>query len=208
MDEYRKILSKYVPENAVLPVIDLLNNYPELYLKITRARTTKLGDFRIYHAKKQQITVNHNLNKYQFLLTLLHEIAHFITYKNNGRKVKPHGAEWKLIYGSLIKEYLNYDAFPENLKDDLYKYANNPKASTSGDGMMFIKLSEYDNDKDERLKYVLELEKGTIFAMDNGEVYRLGEKRRTRYKCINLKNNKTYLVTQNARVLPIKNEDL
>ncbi len=204
MEENRKILEKYFPANAINPVLKIIDTYPNLYFKITKSRTTKLGDFRVYHQKKQQITVNHNLNPYHFLLTFLHELAHYLNYKQNGRKVKPHGNEWKLFYSSLILEYLNYGCFPDELYDDIRQYAQNPKASASGDGQLFIKISNYDKEIDQSLKYVFELEKGTIFATENGIIYRLEEKRRTRYRCINLKNNKAYLIHANARVKIIK----
>jgi predicted SprT family Zn-dependent metalloprotease len=36
-------------------------------------------------------TVNSNLNKYKFLITLIHEISHLVAFEKFGRNIKPHG---------------------------------------------------------------------------------------------------------------------
>ncbi len=46
-----------------------------------------LGDYRNSHAGKgHRISVNGNLNKYSFLITLLHELAHLFTYERFGHR--------------------------------------------------------------------------------------------------------------------------
>ncbi len=205
MPNGQEILSKYIPEQAVENIWMFFQTHSDLELKITRKRNTKLGDFRMLSGKGYRISVNYNLNPYQFLLTLLHEMAHYLAYKKFGRRIKPHGREWKLIFGGLITEYIELLAFPEELIPILKKYAQNPKASTNGDGELFLRLSGYDKDRDERMKYVFQLTEGSLFSMENGSLFKLQEKRRTRYKCINLKNNRSYLVHQNALVYPINN---
>ena len=209
MEEARTVLIKYIPENAVEDVVKILFTYKELRLKITKARSTKLGDYKKLNRYQHQISVNNNLNPYQFLITLLHEIAHFLTYKHFGPKIKPHGPEWKQTFGTLLQAFIRPDIFPEDLIEDLSLYAQNPKASTAGDGALYLKLSKYDEKKtDKGFKYIFELEKGQIFSLPNGVVYLLQEKRRTRYKCMRLSNKKTYLIHQNAEVYPINPQDL
>jgi len=207
MEEAKKVLQKYVPEQAVDEVVKLLYSYKELHIKITQARRSKLGDYRRISPRIHQISINHNLNKYQFLITLLHEIAHYLTYKKYGNRIKPHGTEWKNTFGSLLQSYIKPEIFPSELIDDLRKYAQNPKASTAGDGSLYLKLSTFDQ-KDKQGKYVFELTPGEIFALPNGVVYRLQEKRRTRYKCLRLSNQKVYLIHQNAEVFPVNIDEL
>ncbi len=207
MEKGRELLKQYIPEQAVSDVLKLIFDHKNLRLVITNKRRTKLGDYRKLNRFQHQITVNHDLNSYQFLITLLHEIAHFLTYKEYGRKVKPHGSEWKSVFGKLLLDYIKPCIFPEELIPDLLHYAQNPKASTAGDGKLYIKLAQYNKDKNPHTKYVFELEKGTIFALDNGQVFKLLEKRRTRYKCKNLDNHKTYLIHQNAEVFVSKDTD-
>ncbi len=203
-----EILKKYIPESAIEDVLKILFAHKELHLKITKSRRSKLGDYRKISAYKHQISINYNLNKYQFLITLLHEISHFLAYKHYGRKIKPHGAEWKQIFGNLLQNFIHSDIFPEDIIPDLLTYARNPKASTAGDGNLYLKLSQYDEKSDTQTKYVFELKTGQIFALPNGIVYQLQEKRRTRYKCLRLSNQKIYLIHQNAEVYPVKLDDL
>ena len=202
MEEAKKLLSKYIPEKAVDDVLELIFSHKELHLKITRERSTKLGDYRKINNFYHRITVNHNLNPYQFLLTLLHEIAHFLTFKEYGRTVKPHGTEWKKIYGDLLQAYLRPEIFPDDLLRALTPYAKNPKASTAGDGNLNLLLNTYNTQQNPNTKYVFELNQGQKFMLSNGQTYILQEKRRTRYKCLRISNNKVYLIHKNAEVYP------
>ena len=65
-----------------------------LSIKVVKQRITKHGDFRKSNNQKCIITVNQSNNKYRFLMTLIHEIAHHYTYKEN-KFAKPHGTKWK-----------------------------------------------------------------------------------------------------------------
>ena len=97
VDEIEK-LSKYIPKNAVTLVQEILEEHP-LDIKIVKERLTKHGDFKRTIHNKVQITINNNLNQYQFLLTLIHELAHFVTFKKNRFSPK----ELKLGYSRGVK---------------------------------------------------------------------------------------------------------
>ncbi len=208
MDEAKAVLQKYLPAQAVDEVVHLLFSYSDLQLKITAPRRTKLGDYKRINRRHHRISINNNLNPYQFLITLLHELAHYQAYKKYGHRIKPHGKEWKQTFGRLLQTFLKPDIFPENLLADLQQYAKNPKASTAGDGKLYLKLSNYDTKDQKTLKYIFELHPGDYFTLPNGATYQLQEKRRTRYKCKRLSNQKIYLIHQNAEVTPISIKDL
>src|SRR5690606_23237564 len=87
-------LSRYLPQQAVKPVFDLIVMH-QVHLKIVNQRSTRHGDYRQAHTGKHEITVNGSLNKYRFLMTLIHEISHLIAFEKFGRAIKPHGQEWK-----------------------------------------------------------------------------------------------------------------
>ncbi len=203
MQKAKKLLAEYIPQAAVDEVVKLLYDHKELYLKITRQRTTKLGDYKKINKLQHRITINYNLNPYQFLLTLLHEVAHFLTYKRYGTHIKPHGNEWKQTFSKLLQNYIKPEIFPKELLPALQKYARNPKASTAGDGDLYLLLSQYNTRQNPNAKYIFQLQTGQIFALPNGSRYQLQEKRRTRYKCLRLDNQKIYLIHQNAEVYPI-----
>jgi len=202
MEEARRLLQKYLPDAAVDEIVELLFAHSDLSLKITRERSTKLGDYKKVNRFQHRISVNYNLNPYQFLITLLHEIAHYLAYKEYGRKIKPHGKEWKYTFSRLLQTYMRPEIFPEEILNHLETYIQNPRASTAADGNLYLALSQYDKKENKDLKYIFELEKGQKFQLKNGQKFELLEKRRTRYKCKNLANQKIYLIHQNAEVLP------
>src|SRR6266699_1008953 len=88
-------LGSFLPQGSVDEVIRFLHQY-NVHLTITRERQSVLGDYRnkLVH-KNHRISVNGNLNKYSFLITLLHELAHLLTYEKYGHRIQPHGAPWK-----------------------------------------------------------------------------------------------------------------
>ena len=80
--------------------------HDNLVVKVKNERKTKHGDYRQLPNSKHQITINSNLNPYRFLITLIHEIAHFETYNKFGRFIKPHGKEWKQTFQHLMLPFL------------------------------------------------------------------------------------------------------
>ena len=90
----KEILGKYIPDQAVEPVFELIKALG-VHLKIVDERVTRHGDYRRLADGGHQITVNTNLNTYRFLITLIHEIAHLVAFQKYGARIKPHGKEWK-----------------------------------------------------------------------------------------------------------------
>ena len=69
-------LQQYLPDNTLDPVLHYLQFY-HVHLTVARERKSILGDYRHRtHSHNHRISVNGNLNKYAFLITLLHELAH------------------------------------------------------------------------------------------------------------------------------------
>ena len=87
-------LLQYIPEASKVQLKEYLQKIP-IEIKVTRQRLTKHGDFRLKRNGMSVITVNNSLNPYRFLITLLHELAHYKVVKQFGHRVKPHGKEWK-----------------------------------------------------------------------------------------------------------------
>ncbi len=195
------LLKKYIPEASHIEVLNLLDKHP-IHIKITRERLTKQGDFRILRNEQAQITVNHNLNKFSFLLTLIHEMAHWLTHKKY-KRVKPHGYEWKNEFKYLMLPLLNNDVFPNDTLPYLAQYLKNPKAATGSDVQLSIALKKYDAPSDS--VSLFELNTGNIFILRN-KTFILGEKRRIRYECMDQKTKRKYLIHQNADVKKIGNK--
>lgn len=195
----RELLSKYISE-AAIPLVEYLIQEHKVNLKIVHQRQTKHGDFRTLPNGKTQITVNNNLNKHQFLLTLIHEIAHHVTYRKFGR-VQPHGKEWKTVFQHLMLPFLQPNIYPKKMLPYLANYFKNPKASTDTDVKLSLALRE--GMAETGKSFIFEIPNGSVFNFKN-ILYKKGKKRRTRYECLNLNNKRVYLFNQNAEVSPVK----
>ena len=187
---------KYIPENAINLVQSLIE-YHSINLKIVNQRQTKHGDFRQLANGKFQITINNNLNPFQFLLTLIHEMAHHTTFEKYGR-IRPHGKEWKQQFQYLMLPFLNPTIFPDHMLTPLAHYLKNPKASTDSDVKLSLALKG--NTAENGKNFVFELPTNCTFIFKN-KMYRKGKKRKTRIECIQLTTNRLYLFNQNAEVI-------
>ena len=88
-------LKNYLPENTFEDVIEFMHSY-KIHLILRKDRKSILGDYRPAHrGKPHTISLNISLNKYHFLITFIHELAHLINYLNHQQSVMPHGKEWK-----------------------------------------------------------------------------------------------------------------
>ena len=190
-------LDSYIPEAANDQLMSLLD-HDQLVVKIKKRRYTKHGDYRPLPGGKHQVTVNSNLNPYRFLITLVHEIAHYEAYKKFGRRIKPHGREWKMTFQRLMLPFLNPDVFPSELLPVLARHFKNPKASSDTDQHLALALKSYDQPNG--LHYVHEIPVGHVFRLYNGREFRRGDKRVKRIECIEIKTGKLYLFNPNAEV--------
>jgi hypothetical protein len=188
-------LYHYLPENAIPLVDELLEKNP-IVIKIVNKRATKHGDFRKNKNGLLQITINNSLNKYQFLLTLIHEIAHFITHQHY-KIVKPHGKEWKQNFQHLMLPFLQPTIFPLQLLTYIANYLKNPKASTGADVNLTFQLNKHSETSNKN--FIFEIPEGSIFTFKNKN-YKKGIKRRTRYECVEIASKKVYLFNQNAEI--------
>jgi hypothetical protein len=195
------ILKKYLPERAVASCLQLIKE-TGVHLKIVNERVTRHGDYRQMPDGRHQITVNATLNQYRFLITLIHEIAHLVAFEKYGRRIKPHGHEWKHTFQRLMLPFIRPEVFPSKLLPLLAKHFKNPKASSSTDAKLSVALKCYDEQHSDK-SYVFELPLGSVFRLYNGKIYKKGNRRIKRYECVELNSGKIYLFQPNAEVEPI-----
>ncbi|HET8736643.1 MAG TPA: SprT-like domain-containing protein [Pricia sp.] len=193
-----KTLQKYLPERAVAPCSELIKQN-NVHLKIVNERVTRHGDYRKLPDGAHRITVNANLNKYRFLITLVHEIAHLVAFEKFGRRIKPHGREWKHTFQHMMLPFIRPEIFPNQLLPLLAKHFRNPKASSSTDAKLSIALKVFDPQQRDGT-YVFEIPLGSVFRIYNGKIFKKGNKRVKRYECVEVATGKMYLFQPNAEV--------
>ena len=194
-------LAEFFPVEAVVNIASLLEKHG-VQLQASRERVSKLGDFRPCKGSGlHRISVNANLNKYEFLLVFLHELSHLMVYQSHGRSVFPHGIEWKSVYGGLIREFTEAQIFHPVLHDELIRYSYKVKAAGVADMPLALILRMFDkSDNGQSWRYLEEIPERSLFRVRSGRVFRKGEKIRKRFRCFCLENNLPYLIHPMARV--------
>ncbi|MDN3596388.1 SprT-like domain-containing protein [Zunongwangia endophytica] len=196
-----QVLSRYLPSHAVEPAFMLIRDN-NVHLKVVNERRTRHGDYRRMPDGTQQITINANLNQYRFLITLVHEIAHLLAFEKYGRRIKPHGREWKLTFRNLMLPFIHPEIFPSKLLPLIARHFKNPTASSDTDARLSIALKSFDQPNDKN--YIFEVPAGALFRIYNGKVFKKGPRRIKRYECLEVNSGKIYLFQPNAEVELIK----
>jgi len=195
-------LERFLPDNTYAPVLAYLNQY-KVHLTVTRERKSILGDYR--HRTRQdthRISVNGTLNKYAFLVTLLHELAHLLTFEQFSNRVMAHGKEWKAIYGQLLHQFLEHKVFPDDIASELQQTLRNPAASSCAEEGLLRVLRRYDQ-RPAEVKLVEELPDGTLFRTTDGRIFRKGPRLRKRFKCEEVGTGKQYLFSPVYEVVTV-----
>lgn len=186
-----EVLKKYIPEGAVETIARWIVDY-DFKLKIKKERSTKLGDYSSpQNGMNHVITINHNLNKYSFLVTLVHEVAHLSTFNKFKNTVAPHGQEWKNEFKILMRPFLVTEIFPVDVLYAIRKYLQNPAASSCTDTNLLRTLKLYDeNTQQIFLEY---LPYKSVFLYNGNKVFEKGERIRKRFRCIEIATGTVYL---------------
>lgn len=180
-------------------LIKKLIDSENLTIKVVKTRKTKHGDFRSLKNRKFQITLNQIDNKYRFLITLVHELAHFKVFQSFGNSVNPHGTEWKKTYKFLMLPFLNNLIFPEDVLRHLALHMINPPATTDSDLNLVVALQKHDLIDDKKM-FLFEIPEKSIFIHNSSKLFVKLNKRRKRYICKELSSGKKYLFSPVARI--------
>lgn len=187
-------LKSYLPENALSFLKIWFADYP-IHIKITRNRNSKLGDYRKMPDQSHQITINSTLEPDLFFFVLTHELAHLIAFEKFGRRISAHGNEWKTTFAQMILESL--EIYPQDLQLILKKFSKSPKANfmSSSDLVRYFHFDQLKEDE----AFMESLQIGDRF-MYREDAYKVEEKRKKLYLCINSTNAKKYLFKPLAKV--------
>jgi SprT protein len=187
------------PESA-RPLLRPFFDRQDFKFRITRPARSRLGSFR--SGRKGEfplIQVNSDLKEYSFLLVFLHELAHFEVHRAYGRKVKPHGPEWKTAYQNLARPFQEQGVFPLPLQTELIRYFRKTPATFHRDSRLRNALAMLEGGVP--LQTLDDIPLNTAFTLMNGKRFVKLEKLRTRYKCYHPETRRYYLVPRSAEVI-------
>lgn len=197
-------LQQYIPVNSFNYVVHYINLY-KIHLTVTKKRKTILGDYRHpFMGKNHRITINGDLNRYEFLITFLHELAHLQTFEQFGNRVEAHGNEWKLAYSDLLQQFLQLQIFPEDIRFALQATIHNPAATASGETQLLKVLRKYNKPKSIHHITIEQLPMGSFFKTDKGMIFKKGVLRRKRYECLQINTGKLYAFSPIAEVIKVE----
>lgn len=185
-------LAAFLPTGSFEKVVEYIHHY-KVHLTISKQRKSVLGDYR--HSGwggNHRISVNGNLNKYEFLITLLHELAHLLTYELYKNRVEPHGKEWKNHYSTLLVAFVSHKIFPADIEKALQKSILNPSATANGETELLLVLRNYDPVKKAGFLHIIDVPEGAVFETEKGKLFRKGAKRRKRFECVEIKTGLHY----------------
>jgi hypothetical protein len=198
-------LKRYMPPHAVEYCSELIMLH-KLHLHIEVERKGRLGDYSPHLGRGNRISINHNLNPYDFLITFIHELAHHTTYKKYGARHEAHGKEWKDEFKNCMRPIVMMKFFPENIGKELIRHMKSPKYTHSGDVALMKALMQHDTNKN--YTTLDELAEGALFKMSERSriILKKGTKRKTYFDCEAVSGNRKYLVHAIAKIIPVTTE--
>lgn len=198
-EQFRKSLIPFVPESSLDLVVEFIFHY-KVNLTITKSRSSLHGDYYPPdNGEGHKISVNYNLNKYAFLIVLIHEIGHLVVHLKHKNSVRPHGSEWKKEFATLMRPFMEATIFPNELKSALSRFLVNPGASLESDANLVIALDKYNKSKSDYI-FIDQVEDGSIFQTSNGNTYKKIEKLRKRIRALDIKSKQVFLFSPTVKV--------
>lgn len=187
-------LEKYLPENTRQYLKAWFADY-YIHIKVTRNRDSKLGDYRKLPDHSHEITINSTLVPQLFFFVLTHELAHLIAFEKYGRRILPHGNEWKETFRKMLLQSL--EVYEEDLRPVIVRFSKSPKANfmASPDLVKYFHIEK----QDDKLVFIETLQKGEFFIYRN-EKYVLEGLIKKNYLCKHLATGRKYSFKPLARV--------
>lgn len=188
------ILEQYLPSDTQPFLRRWFASY-KIHIRITRDRNSKLGDYRKMPDKSHEISINSTLDRQLFFFVLTHELAHLIAFEKFGGRISAHGQEWKSTFREMLLESISI--YTSDLQPVIRQFAKNPKANFMASPEL-VRYFHID-DPDDSQVFVEQLAPDSEFLY-KGDLYKMIEKKKKLYLCVNLKNSKKYLFRPLAKV--------
>jgi hypothetical protein len=183
---------KLLPAPSIVFVHALLRG-SECEVYITEPKKARLGCFARTRNRLPHIELNEDLTPYFMLIVFLHEWAHYLTWKEYGNRVSPHGKEWKMNFKKLLVKLAASNRIPSILKQAIEAEANNLKGNIYSNHILLNAIKIADKHEPQLLLHDLPFN-SHFKVVDREETFRKKEKIRVRYKCYNLANKRWYTI--------------
>ncbi len=187
-------------------IVNICSQYPNLTLKIVKPRKTHYGKMQYNkHTNKFTITINNNLKDHLFLYIFLHELAHVQVVSKIKHRIKPHGLEWRYFFFDNLYLAIKENIFPPDISlkiEDVF--LKKLIYSQQRDFIIFRSLCELNNI---HVEYLKDLTIGDIFTLENDHTkkFKVLEKKRTRYICVNIHSQKKYIASVYLKIKKLNN---
>lgn len=206
-DDVRQALRNHIPRKALEKCVNLIIRY-KIDFKIAPSRFSKYGDYQAPHqGSSHKITVNEDLNKYSFLITFIHEVAHLTTWQKYTRVKYPHGNQWKSEFHRLMQFHLNNRVFPLEIVEALNRYLSNPAATSCCDTQLQKALHHYDKQK-RGWKLLEDIEFNVPFLIGSGRIFIKRRQLIKNFECTEIHKRHKYLINPLMVVRPLRTERL
>ncbi|MCS6990259.1 MAG: SprT-like domain-containing protein [Chitinophagales bacterium] len=140
-------LARYLPQEAVEVIARWQQQY-RVRILVSRPLKHAWGMYYPPQGKRGHcIRINNNLNRYAFLITLVHEMAHLTAGLRYGPHIAPHGREWKQELRRLMEEFRGRRLFPRAITEAFRRHLERPLYSHCCDPVLMQALSRYDTHK-------------------------------------------------------------
>lgn len=190
-----ELLQKYIPESGI-PFLKNWFGTHKIHIHISRARNSKLGDYQRKRDGSHKITINHDLQPEFFFFVLTHELAHLIAFEENrGKKIAPHGQEWKSTFRHMLHESLQ--VYPEILQPHILEFSKVPKANFMASGEL---VKYFHQDKLGTDDYFIDALQPKDRFLYKDQLYTIKEKLKKNYLCENENNGRKYIFKAMAKV--------
>ena len=167
---------------------------------LAKSRHSKRGDYRVPRTgQPAYITINHDLHPVDFLITLAHEIAHHRIWMRYGRRVKPHGEEWRTEFRALLSEILQQNILEPPIAGAVYQHYFKRRLIGSGTSEQLNRLLGKTQEHSGVL-HVSDLPEGARFTLRSGRTFIKGRRLRKRYQCFEIVSSRIYTVHPMAEV--------
>lgn len=197
-----RALSPYLPKSVVEYCAELIMRY-KLHLHIEVERADRLGDYSPHLGKGNRISINHNLNPYDFLITFIHELAHHTTHKKYGPNHQSHGKEWKDEFKNCMRPLVMMNVFPKDIMGPLIQHMKAPKYTHSGDVELMKALMKYNKKSTDTLLDDLPLNSLFKLTSRSKKTFKKLEKLRTYILCEEIGTGRKYKVHALAKVTQV-----